>query len=289
MLVTAISGNVLTVTRGVEGSTAVAHGVGEIAFLALTAGSLARLCRQSLNGTNVSARREINFTGTTVTLTDDPTNDKVDIAVAGGSAAYPVTDTAPPTTGWTAINMTGNAVYTLAANYATTWNPSGPGSAGEMVSALVRSAPATPYSITVRLIPTLPQNVSGSISGLFAGLCVRDPGTGAMVALCLTEAGFADAFKLNGQSWTSLTARTGGSISSVYCPANQAAYLKVRDDGTNIAFSCSSDGINFIQQFSSSRTLYMTNPTTVGFFIDSASGASTNPVGATLMSWAVGS
>lgn len=87
LLVTAVTGTVpfsFTIVRAQEGTAAQNHNVNALVFANLTDGALRKLGRQSLNGTNVSARREINFVGTGVALTDDPTNDKVDVTIGVG-------------------------------------------------------------------------------------------------------------------------------------------------------------------------------------------------------------
>jgi hypothetical protein len=72
MLVTAVSGTTLTVTRGIEGTTAAAHTTGAIVACILTAAALSRLRTypplQTLLGSSVTKTTSNNFNGTPLLL-----------------------------------------------------------------------------------------------------------------------------------------------------------------------------------------------------------------------------
>jgi hypothetical protein len=114
MLVTGVSGTTFTVTRGQEGTTATAWSTGLFVYITITDASIRRLCRQSLAGSNTSARREINFVNgesIAVTLTDDATNDKCDIGIAVVLHQFAGAPTGTPAAGTMAYDTTNNKLY----------------------------------------------------------------------------------------------------------------------------------------------------------------------------------
>lgn len=114
MLVTNVSGTTWTVTRAQEGTTGTAWTAGLFIYISITDGSIRRLARQTLAGTNVSARREVNFVvgeSISMTLTDDATNDKCDIGIAVILHLYAGAPTGTPVNGTIAYDTTNNKLY----------------------------------------------------------------------------------------------------------------------------------------------------------------------------------
>lgn len=114
MLVTNVAGTTWTVVRGQEGTTATAWSTGAFVYISITDASIRRLARQSLAGTNVSARREINFVNgesISVSLTDDPTNDKCDVAIAVLLHLFAGAPSGTPANGTLAYNTVANTLH----------------------------------------------------------------------------------------------------------------------------------------------------------------------------------
>lgn len=139
-----------------------------------------------------------------------------------------------------------------------------PHNASGSLSCRVKSAPATPYTITARC-------GFSSVSKDFhaAGLLFREAGTGEITT-------FGPAFNVSQKTsvflWASATS-FGSSYASV--PAEVPQWLRIADNGTNRIYSTSADGENWVDYFSHGRTSDMT-PDQVGFFVNAQNGAVPN-------------
>ena len=112
---------------------------------------LQRLVRTSLNGTNVSARRELNFVdgnGLTWSLTDNSGSDRVDVAAtvsSNGEASL----TAPVLANFTWLNQ-GSATATASSG---TIYLQAPAAAGNNIRGLEITPGSTPWTVVVKLLP----------------------------------------------------------------------------------------------------------------------------------------
>ena len=256
MLVTAVSGSTLTVVRAQEFSAATPHNKGTIAFADLTVGALSRLVRQSVNGTNISARRELNFIGSNVSITDDPTNDRANITITGGSPY-----TAPPTTGWTLYQGAGSSgTYTTDATGCTIIEANAAGGGNENMKALVQPIPATPFKLAGFVQTTFPPGNNATNTGLIW----RESATGKYQALAFG----GGSTNLQTYCWTNANTYAGINPSSV-SPGPFPVYLQLGYDGTSLTFAYSADGLFYTTFYTQAKNYFFaTAPDQVGFYIN---------------------
>ncbi|SIO38031.1 hypothetical protein SAMN05444166_4236 [Singulisphaera sp. GP187] len=258
LLVTTVSGAVWTVVRGVEGTTAASHTDGATVSNPLTRDALLGLSRQSLNGTNVSARRELNFVdggGVTWNLNDDPTNKKVDVSalIAGPPISAPFVR--PRVADFTWINQgAGTAVDNPNGVYLRTPFV-GPGAVDMRI--LVVSVPSPPWKATFRLATYV---FGGSSS---AGPCFCKSSNGAVSGIATH---FDNPGQWRGYYWDTSTSYSGtNDYFLTYNPGTVVNWYRLEDDGTNRNYYISLDGYNFHRIFSVSRTTHFTADA-VGFW-----------------------
>jgi hypothetical protein len=123
-----------------------------------------------------------------------------------------------------------------------------------------KSAPATPYTVTMAL---LPQSAAGLIQ---VGMLWRDAGTGKLSTLTVrNESG---AFNVLTMKYTNPT-----TFSAVYTNApnnfwaGNLVWMRLSDDGVDRKFQLSRDGYNFQTIQSVTRTDFHT-PDEVGFYVN---------------------
>ena len=253
----------MTVTRAQESSTAAGHLNGAVVFAVITVGSLGRLGRQSHGGTNVSARRELNLIdggGATWSLTDDPTNDKVDVSVA---VAIPVSEAAyiKPliSDGW-AWNNQQDATATDALNGIVLAAPS---SATSGARCLIIPIPSAHYDIKMRIRPT-------SVAALGFGFVLFD-NTNTLFEANTWSPSSGHRWQLNrgspsvsGGFSTSVDSRTLTYVFDQW-------WMRVVENGINRDNFISADGVTWVRIFRQNTGAYLT-PTHVGFFMQPCNG-----------------
>ena len=140
------------------------------------------------------------------------------------------------------------------------------------------TAPATPYTVTSLLRH---QYRDTSANTLTAGILFRD--LGGKLALWYVSC----AAQLQVAKWTSPTVFSSAPLNGVAAGyAGNMCWFRMADDGTNLIFSLSPDGINFISQYSESRTAFFSTgpgPQQIGIFVADDAGA--GPVGLSIFSW----
>jgi len=142
----------------------------------------------------------------------------------------------------------------------------------------VLSAPSTPYTLTAAM------RVTGYRQNTYRfGILVRDSGTGKFSTVGVNWNAIGSANYWVWSDWGSTT--TFAVQTGLECQLPEILWLRVRDNGTNLIWSYSVDGINFIVAFSSTRTFYMATPNQLGFWL--TSGAGTLAASLTLLSWDV--
>ncbi|WP_175991729.1 hypothetical protein [Burkholderia stagnalis] len=178
-------------------------------------------------------------------------------------------DTPPPAAaGFTGLNVS-TSTLTQQSTGVLSMNDTGSGG----LHVWYKAAPSTPYNIATRMRGC---GISGDPS---VGWVWYDSGTGKLVVVSTSITGSPPRPTLlimyftNSSTWSS-TQLTG----SLY---SQDCWLKQSDDGTNLKVAISSDGQNWIQVWSASRTAFLTTPSNVGIQI-SANG---NACAGTLFSW----
>lgn len=135
------------------------------------------------------------------------------------------------------------------------------------IRARLIAAPGTPYTIKA----LLRMRLASALAGQYAGLCFSD---GTKIQIWYVGGGGA----LQAVKFTSATAFSGvGPVNTtVLGQAGLPTWLGLTDDGTDLHFLLSVDGVNWITYGSEARgTFFTTAPSHVGFFanVDGSAGA----------------
>ena len=165
-------------------------------------------------------------------------------------------------TGCTATNYTSMLQLLAAAS----------GSSADNCHMLVKAAPSTPYTLTVALQPNLFNSVHAA-----AGICVYDTGAGRVRS-------FGVASRVNSSAPTYLTQWSGPTSASYSVVGvndywntyiNPVVWLQLTDNGTNMLWSVSPDGLVWDLLLTESRTSWCANPNAVGLFVNPGQNAHT--------------
>ena len=180
--------------------------------------------------------------------------------------------TVPPTTGWSWVNQ-GSSTINVAKGGIYMQQPPG---AGNNVSLYMRSIPTAPYTITAALLPLLYDiNYTG------AGIALRDSASSKIIVFRLT---YTDSL-MQVQRYSDASTYVSTSISVNTQLGRHVLWLRVENDSTDLKFSISADGQNWIEILSESNTAYLASADEIGFF--AYANNATYPAGATLISWDV--
>lgn len=221
--------------------------------------------------------------GTDIDVTYNDVAGTITIDATGGGGAsiaqfLPITSP-PALAGWAWINQ-GTATAGDFGSGSTGVILTDATHSGNSVAILKRAAPgSTPYQITAGIIP---QGIDRDFCSL--GVCFRKSGDGSLQCIGLLR---NTTYNLRVYTHSSPTS-SGSVVSSINPLVDSFAgapiiYLRLRDDGTNIIFSYSTNGYVFTQIHSAARGTPA--PDEVGFFVDS--NATTLDVSVALISWLV--
>lgn len=149
------------------------------------------------------------------------------------------------------------------------------GVAGPTVSFLYKAAPATPWSLTIGLHPCA---VTTGSAG--TGLVLRESSSGKLIAFWSSFNGIGG---LQVEKYSSYIATSAGYLPNIFTPQD-AVWLRVTNDGTNLTWSYSGDGHRFVQYVQKTLTDFFTaGPDEVGIGIDANNG--TLPTDAFFFHW----
>jgi len=252
MHVTSRAGNTLTVTRGVDGTSAASHSDGATVNVIITQSGLAAYFDHILPGASArNPARLYDINGNVITSADF-TIDNVD-----GSYLEDNPD---------------GSLTLVSENTATS---------GNEIHVAHKPAPAsTPWTLTVGLTWGLGWDWDGSGSSTTGGIGFRENSTGEFIPVtAATSAPLGgqnfDVFRWN--SPTSFNIRVAGT-NLIDC--NQTyGWFQIEDDGTDLWWRISNDGINFVQMATQGRTAFMAGgPDDVCITLsERAKGSSNNP------------
>lgn len=249
MLCTARNTNTLTVVRGIEGSTPVAHLAGATISQILTVGSIQALVRDVVPHPNATPFRMVAADGTPLTLADFTKTD-------GNNATAP-----SEVNGIFSIEKTSTA-------------------ASPDITTLGRSLLAPPYTLTAAVRTFGVATGSGSLLG--AGIGIIDSGTGRLVALAVNACN-DDRHALHVTKYSSLTNQNaqyiGSSTSPGFFTPCDWTWLRIEDDSINFKFHISPDGYHWTQVFQVSRTDYLTTPDTMCFLVNNQNNVTYKAIG----------
>lgn len=253
MLVTGVSGNTLTVTRGAESSTAAAHNDGATVAQIMTREGLQRYMRDWNNpyfdDSNAIPQQLLDSSDATLTASSF-----TEINFAGSGTPSK------------ADSSQGSIVLDKAAQ-----------SAANNYALMVKSAPSPTWIWTVGIIPNLPAEESADLPTI--GACVRDNGTGEFYDFQIDKNGAVRVDKYSGPTASATAFLTGDA----YCHPHGPYWLQVEDDNANLYFRISADGVNFVELGSEARTTHLSSVDQIGICINNF--GNDYPIQGTLVAW----
>jgi hypothetical protein len=139
------------------------------------------------------------------------------------------------------------------------------GTGADVYQAIVKATPSTPYTVGAKIVwATLTQ-------GGAAGMMLRESSSGKMIILMIQSGNVI-------VQWRTSSAFNSNrfTISILGSPVVDGLpkYFAIGDDGTNLSYQVSWDGISFITLASEGRTAWMT-PDQIGVFLDQFTNAET--------------
>lgn len=155
--------------------------------------------------------------------------------------------TRPRLADWTAINQSTATIAEKGGGIGITTA----GTAGDDWRLLVKSTPATPYTLTVAWLAT-----AALTGNPVAGLVLRESSSGKFVTLryiynnVLVVSDYTNA--------TTFSTNPSGTLSTALLPPAPFIWLQVADNGTNRTWRYSCDGLQFLDFYTEARTAFCT-------------------------------
>lgn len=262
---TSRTGDTLTVTGAQDGTSASNHSSGSVVRWVLSKGALDQF-RGDLVKTGAFASAATEKAGI-IYLPNDGFQVLRDTgaAMAPWGPLFPFTQ--PVLGDFTAVNSASGA----ATNGGITL--SAPASGSDSWRLFVKTAPATPYTITIGILaPTW------SVSNFAeAALVFRQSSDGKFVT---NSIGSANGYFVS--KWSSVSAISAHYTNGTLPVAGPIRWLRITDNGTNRLSYWSNDGINFIQLHTIGRTDFLTADQ-VGFGCDTSNSVA---IYMNVLSWA---
>lgn len=142
------------------------------------------------------------------------------------------------------------------------------------------TAVATPYHYEAVMLPNF-----NPVNDTSAGIFLHETSSGKILALMVftqTSGGTIGYLSLIIARWASFSsvgAATNLNFNNYIAPAY---FLRIGDNGTNLTFDISTDGINWLQAYTEARNAYFTTgPNRAGVFLDNYNAL----VSANFISW----
>lgn len=281
IIVTARSGNTLTIERGAEGSTAASHSSGATVTQIITRDAMLRLGSRlhpvtaygSLPAAAESNRGWVNYP------TDVPKLLRSDGSSWNGYGPVFPMKRPPDPAGMTWVNQgAASAVLNRETVYVEI-----PAVSGDNWRILVKSVPSAPYTVTMGFTP-----LWGGDNFARASLLIRNSSSGKFTVVGWDTNNVApDAF-VSCQNWTNATTFSGVvSGGTAYADKRSKidapfVFFRIRDDNTNLFFEYSPDYEKWHLIGTQGRTSFMTADQ-VGWGMEGFNGTHVN--GMTIWSW----
>jgi hypothetical protein len=168
---------------------------------------------------------------------------------------YPFT--VPPASGWTWVNQGGATITQTNGTLFMT----APATGTDNLRLYLLSLPSTPFTRSIPLFAIFHRNSSPSAGGL----AFYESGTGKVVTLELVSSGSYTPYGFEVDTWNSPTSYNSTLASASIVTIGGPQWLRVSDDGANLAAYLSSDGINWRSVWSAAITsVFTTAPDHVG-------------------------
>lgn len=259
MLVTEVQGKTFTVTRAQEGTSAAAHLADAAVFHVLTAGALAQRDIEQFGRGAIASRDTAGQAGRLYLPTEGLVHQDTGLAWD----MMPLSRMTPPASAdFTWVNQ-GTATVADTKGMMVLTTPSS--ASADSLRCLVKSAPGTPYEITVCMLPQSPPYTSNASIAQF-GICWRESGSGKLLTYGWGMGNYPLQFSYD--QWTNPTTLSTNQFMYT-APQFSPFWIRFSDNGTNRMVKVSSDGFNFVPvQGLQSRTAFLTADQ-VGVFANS--------------------
>jgi len=259
MLVTDVQGKTFTVSRAQEGTSAASHDADAAVFHVLTAGALAQRDIEQFATGAVADRDAAGQAGRLYLPTEG-------FAARDSGLDWemmPYHRFVPPVIGDFSWVNQGSATVTDRKGMMVLETPSV--ASGENLRLLVKSAPTTPYEITVAMMAFGPIYTTSNAVPQF-GFCCRESSSGKLLTYGF---GFNNyPFRFQYAQWNSPTSLSSGVV-DVPAMSHWPLWLRFADDGTYRRVYVSGDGVKFnLAVGEESRTTFLTADE-VGLFANS--------------------
>lgn len=282
ILVTGVSGTTWTVTRAQENTTAIAHNSGAAVTHILTAGALIQLKTDVVTTGTFASRPTAGVNGRIyyptdgpISFIDDGTNWR---PLVGGTILG--TQPAAAST-WNKLNFTQQgsqtAAPTLSDNFGTLKLVITGGTAN--LQGIYETMSAGTWTLTVAL------NMTSLVNFAAAGLFCSD-GTKYVAQLTSYNSSIG-GHSLDCNTYTSVS--SGANVQQNYATQmGNIIWLRMQDDGTNINYYWSQNGIDFMEYRSVGRTSFLASaPTLRGVVLSGSATVANGGVVCTVLSYNV--
>ena len=158
-----------------------------------------------------------------------------------------------------------------------------PGAAGSNVRGRFVASPATPYTITAAVLPGLTGGTHN-----FCGICFREASSSKLYDIHVYNAGGATTEQVRVQKWTNSTTASTTMTTRGMVANRGPVWLRISDNGTNLIFSYSIDGVNWFTLNTEARGTFMSGgsgPTQVGIDISSEDTSTVGGTAMSVLSW----
>ena len=276
MLVTDVQGKTFTVARAQESTSAASHDAAAAVFHVLTAGALAQRDIEQFATGAIASRDTAGQAGRLYLPNPEGLVHQDDGIQWNMLPLQRMTPPAAASFSW--VNQgTSTAVDTKGMLVLTAQNTAG----SDSLRCLVKSAPATPYEITVAMLAVNPTYNQNSTIAQF-GICWRESGTGKLLTYGWMEGNYPLNF-----SYSQWTNQTTLSVNVFNYPTISFSlfWIKFSDDGSNRNVKISYDGINWeLAQAPQGRTVFLTADQ-VGIFANAWKSSNGIPRVVSILHW----
>lgn len=215
--------------------------------------------------------------GAGISITNGPGSITIARTTVPGTGLFRQVISATPTSGSTGLTAWLNQGGAVSADSAVGISVDAPPSSTANVTGKYMAAPSAPYTITVLLAATRNSGVTSAGIGWYDG-------TAKLQVLSYESNGIYGA-RLRVRSYNSPTTSPAYVFTSASNYFSEPIWFRIQDDGANISFAFSQDGVNFIVVYSVAKFsgfLGASGYSNILFFLDPGSSAHEL---ATLMSW----
>jgi hypothetical protein len=198
----------------------------------------------------------------------------------GGSSPWPAFTT-PVDGDYSWVNQ-GSASTSVGATGGIYLSSPGTGGGGDNVRMRVKSAPSTPYVVTAAFFMDVVL-----VDYHSAGILFRESGTGKIRTLTYgyNSASPSGAMRIRVYGFNNPTTYSGFVSVLTQFPTASLMWFQIANDGTDLSYGYSVDGVNFRTFLTEAKTAgFTTAPDQIGFGVNTG-GDPTNSIGVTLMSW----